>query len=186
MATWSGGYGDALDVTELLARKERLLQIIVSERAPDPTTRDDVLQEARIIIWKLADKPRRDDGYLHGAVRHRVDDVRDRQTWTGHTGTRGHTDVAKMVTTERLDAGLVLTAAAVLDNIDMAYHHGEVLDAIAALEPNQRAYVIMRFWGGLSNPEIAASTGRSLATVSRWWSEAKPTLRAALGHLAGV
>jgi len=178
---FSGGFGDDLDVTELIQQKEALLQIIVSERAPNPVTRDDVLQEARIIIWKLANKPRRNDGYLHAAVRHRVDDVRDRQTWTGHTGTRGHTDVAKMAGLLQWD---VLEATASLSDLTLAYHEGEIAAAIAALPPNQRAYVVLRFWGGLTEPEIAAEMDRSLATVQRWWSDAKVPLRAALSHLA--
>lgn len=177
---YSGGFGDDLDVTELIQAKETLLQIIVSERAPNPTTREDVLQEARIIIWQLANRPRRDDGYLHAAVRHRVDDVRNRQTWTGHTGTRGHTDVAKMAGLLQWD---VLEAAATLSDLTLAYHEGEIADAIASLPPHQRAYVVLRFWGGMTEPEIAAEMDRSVATVQRWWADAKPALRGALAHL---
>jgi len=61
----------------------------------------------------------------------------------------------------------------------------DVEDALAALEradPEQARIVEMRFFGGLTNPEIAEVLGRSLRTVELQWRLAKTWLAA---HLAG-
>ncbi len=41
-----------------------------------------------------------------------------------------------------------------LDQIDIAYHHGEIAAAIDRLTPAQRRYVIARFWLGLTGNEM--------------------------------
>ncbi len=41
-----------------------------------------------------------------------------------------------------------------LDQIDIAYHHGEIAAAIDRLSPAQKRYVIARFWLGLSGNEM--------------------------------
>lgn len=189
--SWSGGFGDDLDVQEVIERKERLLQIMVSERVTDPSVRDDILQEARIAVWKAMSRAYESDAYLHTAARRRIEEVRSRQTWTGHTRVHGQpTDPLRDSRTDSLDrlmdVGLMTAAQSVLDGIEMAYHQGEMFQAIAALPANQREYVILRFWGGLTEPEIAAETHRSVSTVQRLWSDAKGSLRAALGHLVSV
>lgn len=189
MSNWSGELGDALDVREVIERKERLLQIMVSERVTDPAARDDILQEARIAVWKAMGRPHMADAYLHTAARRRIEEVRDRQTWTGHTRRHGQpTDPLRQSRTDSLDrmldVGLMVAAQNILDGVEMAYHQGEMFQAIAALPANQREYVILRFWGGLTEAEIAAEVHRSVPTVQRWWSEAKGSLRASLGHLA--
>lgn len=189
--SWAGGYGDALDVQEVIERKERLLQIMVSERVTDPSARDDILQEARIAVWKAIGRAHDTDAYLHTAARRRIEEVRSRQTWTGHTRVHGQpTDPLRQSRTDSLDrlmdVGLMTAAQSILDGVEMAYHQGEMFQAIAALPANQREYVILRFWGGLFDAEIAAEVGRSKATVQRWWTEARGALRASLGHLAAT
>ena len=65
----------------------------------------------------------------------------------------------------------------------------DVEDALAALEradAEQARIVEMRFFGGLSNPEIAEVLGRSLRTVELQWRLAKTWLAARLaGHEDG-
>lgn len=191
MGDWNGGFGDSLDVQEVIERKERLLQIMVSERVTDPAVRDDILQEARIAVWKALSRPHHSDAYLHTAARRRIEEVQARQTWTGHTRVHGQpTDPLRQSSTDSLDrlmdVGLMTAAQTILDGVEMAYHQGELFQAIADLPANYREYVILRFWGGLTDPEIAAEMGRSKATLQRWWTEARSTLRVRLGHLASA
>ena len=50
------------------------------------------------------------------------------------------------------------------------------LDDLAALEPGLARLVEMRFFGGLTSPEIAEALGMSERTVQRDWSKARALL----------
>lgn len=50
------------------------------------------------------------------------------------------------------------------------------LAELAALDPRQAELVEMRFFGGLTQPEVAATMGFSLATANREWATAKAWL----------
>lgn len=52
-----------------------------------------------------------------------------------------------------------------------------VLRALAALSPRQRAVIVLRYYEGLSEAEIAATLGCSAGTVKSAASRAKATLR---------
>ena len=61
----------------------------------------------------------------------------------------------------------------------------DVEEALAALErvdPEQARVVELRFFGGLSNPEIAQVLGRSLRTIELEWRLARTWLAARLGE----
>lgn len=53
----------------------------------------------------------------------------------------------------------------------------EALDVLAEIEPRKAQVVEMRYFGGLSNQEIADSLETSLATVKRDWTVAKTWLQ---------
>ena len=54
----------------------------------------------------------------------------------------------------------------------------EVLDDVLGRLPfNQRAAVVLRYWGGLTNVEIAAELGCAEGSVGPWISRAVDTLR---------
>jgi RNA polymerase sigma factor (sigma-70 family) len=55
---------------------------------------------------------------------------------------------------ELQDWSLDIAAPDLLDQIDIAYHHGEIAAAIDRLTPQQKRYVIARFWLGLSGNEM--------------------------------
>jgi RNA polymerase sigma factor (sigma-70 family) len=187
----SAGFGDQLDVSEVLKRKQALFEIMMAERGIAPSAWDDTLQEARIAAWRALGREHDTDAYVHQAARWRIGEVRDRQNWTGHTRRLGQpVDPLRRADTLSLDAildvGLIMMAEEILDRVVLAYHHGEILQAICDLEPRQRAYVILRFWGGLPDSKIAAEVGRSKATLQRDWSLARRQLRTKLAHLAGA
>lgn len=53
-------------------------------------------------------------------------------------------------------------------------------DLFDALPFNQRAAVLLRFYGGLTNPEIAAALGASVGSVGPWIDRALKSMRKAL------
>jgi RNA polymerase sigma factor (TIGR02999 family) len=57
----------------------------------------------------------------------------------------------------------------------------EALDRLAAVEPQVTQVVTLRYFAGLTLPEVAATLGISLRTAERWWAYARAWL---LGELA--
>lgn len=60
----------------------------------------------------------------------------------------------------------------------------EALNDLAALDERQSQVVQMRYFGGLTNDEIAAVLGTSIPTVKRDWAVARVWLRRALAGAA--
>jgi RNA polymerase sigma factor (TIGR02999 family) len=56
----------------------------------------------------------------------------------------------------------------------------DALDGLAAVAPRLARVVECRFYGGLSEPEIAEALGVTVRTVQRDWTKARMLLRAAL------
>lgn len=73
-------------------------------------------------------------------------------------------------------------AGASFEGLELAYHHGEIAQALAVLSPQQREYVVLRFWGGLE----AAQLNRHFRTLNSGsiWTAARRKLRDQLAHLA--
>ena len=57
----------------------------------------------------------------------------------------------------------------------------DALNDLAALDPRKSRLVELRFFGGLSNEEVAEVLGMSLRTVEREWRKAKAWLHHAIG-----
>jgi RNA polymerase sigma-70 factor (ECF subfamily) len=64
-------------------------------------------------------------------------------------------------------------------DVDVVALH-EAVDRLAAVDPDLAAIVEMRYFGGLTVPEIAEVTGVSRATVEREWVTARAWLRTEL------
>lgn len=81
----------------------------------------------------------------------------------------------------------ILIAPDIIDDVILAYHHGEILAAINALSPAQQRYVYLRFWGGYTKPDMIAEFGYDPQGL---WSSprngAKKKLREKLRHLVEV
>ena len=56
----------------------------------------------------------------------------------------------------------------------------DVLTRFAAIDPRKAELVSLRFFAGLTMPEVAAALGISLATAERWWQFARAWLYAEL------
>lgn len=80
------------------------------------------------------------------------------------------------------DIADVCDIAVDLHGVEMAYHHGQIRAALLALNPRQRAYVLARFWGGLTYTELNEQfdTKQSNSAI---WKTARRQLAAQLAHL---
>jgi RNA polymerase sigma factor (sigma-70 family) len=73
-----------------------------------------------------------------------------------------------------------------LSQIDIAYHHGEIAAAIDRLTPQQKRYVIARFWLGLSGNEMRELGVFAYDPSALWNSQrngARRKLQKELAHL---
>jgi RNA polymerase sigma-70 factor, ECF subfamily len=59
---------------------------------------------------------------------------------------------------------------------------GEAIDQLERLDPRQAQVVELRFFGGLSSPEVARVLGVSLRTIEAEWALARAWLRRALSR----
>jgi RNA polymerase sigma factor (sigma-70 family) len=179
----SDGFGDDLssdEIAEYIRQHEGLLRLKAAERTRgnrnSNDTWDDILQEGRIVQWTvLTKRPDAPPSYVSAAMSNRIMEVILRGTWTGMERTKGKPlDPLRRrdrdsVNDETLQLDQVVEAADVLDDVCIAYHHGQIHQALAALTFTQREIAVLRYWGGWSDAEIAARQGVSKQTVERQW-----------------
>lgn len=82
-----------------------------------------------------------------------------------------------------------LTVSDLLEHIGIAYHYGQIAQAIDRLTPQQRKYVIARFWLGLSGNEMVELGVFTYDPSALWNSKrngARWKLQEELKHLAGA
>lgn len=197
--TLSDGFGDHLSPTEIVQRYERWAHAVANAKVPE-SEHEDLVQEIRLAVWKAAAKDGFDSTtpgapkYLAQAATWRMNEIIQRGTWTGRESTRGvRREDLKRDTTSLdtsiggrpvLDIAEELNACDALAGVELAYHYGEIRQALDALPPQERAYVQMRFWGGRTDPEIKAELGRDLGVLWRMRGGIRDRLRTRLGHLA--
>lgn len=70
-----------------------------------------------------------------------------------------------------------------LDGIELAYHEGEILQALNQLTPREREYVYLRFWRGLQKPQLVGHFGYE---PNGLWRTARAKLQVSLAHLGPV
>src|SRR5262249_14089754 len=145
-------------------------------------------QEGHIAMWKAISSYRPESGvklstHLMNKARWRIAEVAVRGTFTGKASQAGKKHSAgtkKHKNTEQcVDMTLSDFDFECLDNIEeasLAYHYGEIIQAINKLPLHQREKVYNRFWGNSYDPKN-----------SSWWHAkrigAKDRLREQLGHL---
>lgn len=190
----SDGFGD-LTPEEIVGNYRRWAHTVAnSRREPHFRDHDDLVQEALLEIWQVLQ--RKGTGvsatYLATAGKHRMDDVLDGRPMRGNPTEGGQTYRPKTVAAEVVseaapDLWEQLIAVDALDAVELAYHQGQIVEALADLKPQYRSYVVMRFWGGMRDVDIAASLGTTNKVVGTWWSRSiRPVLRERLAHLVGA
>lgn len=158
---------------------------------------DDLVQEGYVAMWRALDTYDSDKGplpsWLTHAARMRMRDVaHGHGQWTGRPEQRGSrsvdaTSLDELLATEPEHPSL----AGMLDEVELAYHEGEIAEALAALSPAQRRYVFARFWLGLDPTSRAPAMRALVAQVpelsQRWlWQRARVVLRERLHHLVAA
>lgn len=175
----------------------------------DPSVHPDVIQEAHLAMWKalgkldpmkMKDNPRAQMiSYLRTTAERRISEIKTRNTWTGHSKVRGKKRVLDPLPLKELaggdtsegspdqDESLFLTkllgSTELSDNVSLAYHYGEIYQALDALTDDQKRVVHGLFWEGKTHPELAQE---GLASTHYHWSKAKDILMQELGHLASA
>lgn len=197
MAEINDGFGDDLTNAEVAERFRRWAHTVANDKAPwfDPL-HDDLVQEAVLEIWSVLErkggKAKVSATYLATAGRHRMRDVLKGQPMSGSPAEGGQTYRPRTVPADAVEQAMPalweqITAVDALAGVESAYHEGEILAALADLKPQYRRYVVLRFWGGLRDVDIAAEMGTTNKVVGTWWSRSiRPVLRARLGHLVEV
>ncbi len=168
---------------------------------------EDVVQEGRITLWKTwAELPADDPHRAHKALAHaklRMKEVAYR-SGSRQTGNESETKVyepKKKVSVEHEGETVEEWFGGVdaLDGVEIAYHRGEILQAVDALTEKQRKYVYARFWYGIDMPAGSRSEVIKelkdqnpflrrdvLWTGNKTTRGAKDRLREALAHLSVV
>jgi RNA polymerase sigma factor (sigma-70 family) len=178
---------------ELLAAYRPWLRTVARRMMPPGGERniEDLAQEGWVAMWKALsthDGSAPLDYFLKYVAQRRMVSVLEkwrnadqgrRQGWSGQvdlqiaghpTLIEDHTAIWNMLTVD-------------LPEVEAAYHHGEILAALAELTPRQREYVLLRFWGGYNQPDIAEHFGYVPRGL---WASARKKLATALEHLASV
>lgn len=115
---------------------------------------------------------------------HGLGDLRDPAAfgaWLGRIVTRRAIDALRR---ESRAVGLDALGEVPVEWVDRAGRHGDLQAAVAALDPDRRAVVVMRYWLDMTPPEIAAATGLPVGTVHSRLARALAGLRAAVGEVA--
>ena len=76
----------------------------------------------------------------------------------------------------------VFEAADLYEGIVLAYHHGEIYEAVADLDPVCREYVFLRFWCGVGSKDAEKMVGQTV----HFERTVRPVLRERLAHLEGA
>jgi RNA polymerase sigma factor (sigma-70 family) len=157
---WNVELSDAQQ-REILGRYRRWIYAMVREMAPRLYSEwEDLAQEAWISIWKALKTYDPELGaeatYLTTAARMRVTDVLRRHIWTGTPSIRGHRR-EEPATPVDTDWDWVDDQSTYIENrFDdalMAYHHGEIADALSKLSAADRTYVEHHVMMDLGQPE---------------------------------
>lgn len=187
------GFGDLstieqvlLDEEDFIVRNARHALVRKTGRNFAAGADDDAIQEARIAAWQSWTK-HQNRAYLNIAVRQRMIEHVYRDQWFGMTRSAHEKDPIRREDRYSLDdpdIDIFLTAHESLEAVLMAYHEGEIVEAINALSPTQREFVVLRFWCGMSYPEIAEIQGKTPGGVSGIWTKSiRPALMERLAHL---
>lgn len=199
--TINDGYGDAtVEVEDPLPDHEQYLTKVALGvvRAHDPRFHD-TLQEGRIEFWKayraLSDKTDTDRfRFSMNRARWRMRHVVYRnEPYVGHASMSGRPEVKPSMSLDQPMGGDQnftvgdLLAEVALEEIEEAYHQGEIVQAINALPVQHREYVYRRFWLGYTAAEIADQFGTTRTSIySRWHQTIRPALVKSLSHLVGA
>lgn len=136
---------------------------------------EDVAAEGWIAIWRELQRlgGKADDAWLKRCAINKMIDV------LKATG-RARRDERRTVYVDDLTA--LWEATETIQDLDWAYHRGQLAQALEGLTERQRRYIELRFLHGWSSGEL--NDHFAMANSADLWRSARPKLAAALAHLA--
>ncbi len=155
-------YDELRQVASRLMRKER------SDHTLSPTA---VVHEAVIRLLRNPDFEAADHNFLLAAASRAMREVLIDHARRRHAGRRG-------AGWRRVSLDLVVDYFEARDLDIVAVH--EALDRLALLNDRQSQVMTLRYFGGLTVPEVASALGVSIVTVERDWRLARAWLRSQL------
>lgn len=157
-----------VDVPALYARHWRTLVRLAVLLVDDLPTAEDVVQEAFIALHAKASTLRDPEaalGYVRAAIVNR-----SRSTIRRRQVSRRHLHLTEPEPAPGADR-----------HLELAEDQRAALAAVRRLPQRQREVLVLRYWSGLSEAEIAAALGVSPGTVKTSASRAMASLRTTLG-----
>ena len=136
---------------------------------------DDLVQEGYIAMWRAIRNFQPGKGQLDYWLK-----------FNGSNRIRLLVGRRRLPDEELPDWSLDIAAPDLIEQMDIAYHHGEIAQAIDRLTPQQRKYVIARFWLGLTGNEMQAMGVFTYDPSALWNSKrngARWKLEKELAHL---
>lgn len=166
-----------MTVEDLLRQYKRYLLKIAWDYVSTAEDAQELAQEGWIAMWEAHRDWTEQKGvplhtHIKNKARWRMTEVARRGTYTG----RSSSNFSGAKKARKLEVPLESQDPATeqdVDSILMAYHTGEIVDAINSLPPKQRQQVYDRFWRGCYDPHNA----------NWWYRGARGKLRERLGHL---
>ena len=168
---------DADALTELYDRYGRTVFSVLYRMLPNAEAAEEVCQDAFQHVWRAAATYRGE----RGAVRTWVLAIA-RNAAIDWRRTRGRREERETVLD---DAFGLASPSSVEEVVDRRLRAQRMRDLVSELPPEQRRCLELAYWGGLSQTEIAATTGAPLGTVKSRIRSGMEKLRSSLGPVAG-
>lgn len=123
----------------------------------------DLVQEANVEIWREIQAYKPTCGvplevHLKNKAKWRMKEILQRGNYTGMESRQGRKHVAGTESNKNREVSVdrmlsYFDVAKDCEDLELSYHHGEIIEAINSLPPHQRKLVYERFWLGLWNPQ---------------------------------
>lgn len=140
------------------------------QRRVQPQDVDDLLSEVFVVAWRHRDrKPNSELPWLYGIGRKVVS--------THYRGAQRRND---------LEVKLDRQPATHVDELARSDLRGEIADALATLDPDDRELLLLTAWEGLTPKEIAVATGSNSPAVRMRLSRARSRFEQAVASEAHV
>lgn len=164
------GPGGRDDWQDWVRRHGPALLLAARQWVPGPADAEDVVQEAFVRFWPSRDRAADPVAYLYACAR------RCALEW-GRGGRRRARREAAAARPEGLPADVALFAPIKHDE-----RRAQVEAALARLPGPQREVLVMKVWGGLSFPQVAAAVGVPPDTAASRYRYALAKLRQLLAE----
>jgi RNA polymerase sigma factor (sigma-70 family) len=173
-----------VDLTDLVTRRSRALVGYGYALCGDPREAEDLVQDALVKVFRRFRRPEATASTVypleHGDAD--ADDAKRASTeaYVRRTMLTLYLDRRRRRTTWARIGPMVATTASVPGPASGASARADVVAALRALSPRQRACVVFRFYDDYTVPQIAAALGTSEGTIKRYLAEAMQSMRDAL------